>query len=148
MSEDIIRISVPRVLTSTIVRCINCAFSQDDDGSSLTIQLAASMTTYFYLDAPYTVTRLRQWASSEFQQAVRVTEELGGTELHHPKSKRYVDEIMVVVEIMRGNLTASNYELVLGRLDRVRELHALVTEEEENYTQAEEHIDSVREEIL
>jgi hypothetical protein len=50
--------------------------------------------------------------------------------------------------MMLGNFTASNYELVFGKLDQVRELHALVSDEEANYAQAKEHIDSVREEIL
>jgi hypothetical protein len=55
---------------------------------------------------------------------------------------------MAQVEMMCANLTATNYELVLGKLDQVRELHALVTGEEKNYTQAEEYVDSVREETL
>jgi hypothetical protein len=50
--------------------------------------------------------------------------------------------------MMQANFTASNYELVLGRLDQVKELQAHVTEEEEKYTQAEKYVDSVKEEML
>jgi hypothetical protein len=55
---------------------------------------------------------------------------------------------MTVVGMMQSNFTASNYKLLLGRLDQVKELQALVAEEEGNYTQAKEHVDSVREETL
>jgi hypothetical protein len=104
--------------------------------------------SHFYLDTPETLVRLRQWATSEFQQALRIAEELRDAELYTRRSRRYLDEIMAQVEMMCANLTATNYELVLGKLDQVRELHALVTGEEENYTQTKEYVDSVREEIL
>jgi hypothetical protein len=147
MSQDFVTISLPRTLTSTTVRCINCAFSKDDE-SSLTIQLAPDVRADFYVDAPDTVTRLRQLATSELQQALGIAEEMRYTDLHSPRSKPYVDEIMAVVRMMEDNFTASNYELVLGKLDKVRKLQALVSDEEANYTQAQEHVDSVREEIL
>ena len=51
---------------------------------------------------------------------------------------------MALVEAMRLNLTATHYEFVLGKLDRVRKLRALSTEEESNYTRAKEYVDSVR----
>jgi hypothetical protein len=79
---------------------------------------------------------------------VRIAEELRDAESHSPRSRRYVDEIMTVVGMMRGNFTVANYELALGKLNQMRELRALVSEEEKSYTQAKEHIDSVREEIL
>jgi hypothetical protein len=65
MSDDFITISLLRTLTSTTVRCIYCAFSKDDNGSSLTVQLAADMMADFYVDAPDTVAQLRQLATSE-----------------------------------------------------------------------------------
>ena len=148
MSEDFITISIPRTLTSATVRCINCAFSKDDDGSSLTVKLAPDVTAYFYVDAPDAVSRLRQLATSELQQAEGIAEEMRYTDLHSPRSRPYVDEIMTVVGMMENNFTASNYELVLGKLDQVTELQSLVCNEEANYTQAQQHVDSAREEIL
>jgi hypothetical protein len=148
MSEDFITISIPRTLSSSTIRCINCASSKDDDGSSLTVKLAPDVTAYFYVDAPDTVTRLRQLATSELQQAEGIAEEMRYTDLHSPRSKPYVDEIMTLVRMMENNFTASNYELLLGKLDRVRELYGLVSDEEANYTQAQENVDSAREEIL
>jgi endoglycosylceramidase len=148
MSKDFITIFLPRTVTSATVRCINCAFFKDHDGSSLTVQLAPDMTADFYVDAPDTVTRLRQLAASELQQAVGIAEELKYADLHSPRSRPYVDEIMALVRMMQGNFTASNYELVLGKLDQVRELRGLVGDEEAKYTQAREHVDSVKEEIL
>jgi endoglycosylceramidase len=148
MSEDFITISLPPTLSSATVRCINCAFSKDDDGSSLTVQLVPDMTANFYVDAPGTVTRLRQLATSELQQALGIAEELRYTNLHSPRSRPYVDEVMTVVRMMQDNFTASNYELVLGNLDQVMKLQALVSGEEANYTRAQEHVNSVREEIL
>jgi hypothetical protein len=148
MSQDFVTISLPRTMSSATVRCINCVSSKDDDGSSLTVQLAPDMKADFYVDAPNTVTRLRQLATSELQQAIGIAEEMRYTDLHSPRSRPYVDEIMAVVRMMQDNFTASNYELVLGRLDQVNRLQALVTEEEANYTQAQEHVDSAREEIL
>jgi hypothetical protein len=101
-----------------------------------------------YLDAPDTVTRLRDLATSELQQALGIEEALRDADLHSPRSRPYVDEIIAVVRAMQANFTASNYELVLGRLDQAKELQAHVTEEEERYTQAEKYVDSVKEEML
>jgi len=148
MSEDFITISLPRTLASATVRCINCALSKDDDGSSLTAQLAPDVTAYFYVDAPDTVTRLRVLATSELQQAEGIAEEMRYTDLQSPRSKPYVDEIMALVRMMENNFAASNYELVLGKLDQINQLQAHVSEEEANYTQAQEHVDSARDEIL
>jgi endoglycosylceramidase len=148
MSEGFIRISLPRTLGSVTVRCINCAFSKDDDGLSLTVRLAPDMLADVYVDAPDTVARLRQLATSELQRAVEIVEELRYADLHSPRSRSYAEEIMAVVRMMQNNFTASNYELVLGKLDEVRELQALVSTEEANYTKAQEHIDWAREEML
>jgi hypothetical protein len=148
MSQDFITIFVPHTMDSATVRCINCVSSKDDDGSSLTVQLAPDKTADFYVDAPNTVTRLRQLATSELQQAEGIAEEMRYTDLHSPRSRPYVDEIMTVVRMMENNFTESNYELVLGRLDQVNALQALVSDEEANYTQAQEHVDSARGDIL
>jgi endoglycosylceramidase len=148
MSEDFITISLPRTLTSTTVRCINCVFSKDDDGSALTVRLAPDMKADFYVDAPDTVTKLRELATSELLQAVGIGEELRYADLQSPRSRPYVDEIAAVVRMMQDNFAASNYELVLGKLDQVKELYGVVSDEEANYTQARQHVDSVREEIL
>jgi hypothetical protein len=48
-----------------------------------------------------------------------------GAEFHSPRSNRYVNEIITLVEMMRGNFTVANYEPVLDKLNQVRELHAL-----------------------
>jgi endoglycosylceramidase len=137
-SEDFITVSLPPTMTSTTVRCIKCAFSKGDDGSSLTVRLAPGVKTDFYVDAPDTVTRLRELATSELLQAGGIEEELRYADLHSARSRPYVGEIMAVVRMMQDNFTASNYELVLGKLDQVKELYRLVSDEEANYTQARE----------
>jgi endoglycosylceramidase len=147
MSEDFITISLPPTLTSTTVRCINCAFSKDDDRSSLTVRLAPDMTMDFYVDAPGTVSKLRGLATSELLQAVGIEEELRHADVHSPRSRPYVDEVMTVVRMMQDNFAASNYEHVIGKLDQVKELYGLANGEEANYTQARIDVDSVREEV-
>jgi len=103
---------------------------------------------YFYLDAPGTISQLEKLAESEFEQALRISDELKTTAFHSPLSREHVREIDDVVDSMQSNLTAKHYELVLHKLDRVEQLRTLALQEEDKYTRAETFVNSVRQEIL
>jgi hypothetical protein len=131
-----------------VPRCIDCVSTWNNDQHSLTIEIRSNKTAYFYLDAPGTISQLEKLAESEFEQALRISDELKTTAFHSPLSREHVREIDDVVDSMQSNLTAKHYELVLHKLDRVEQLCTLALQEEDNYTRAEAFVNSVRQEIL
>jgi len=147
-STGSIVVSVPSVFQSTVPRCIDCVSTWDNDQHSLTITIHSNKTAYFYLDAPETISRLEKLAESEFDRALRISDELKSTVFHSPLSREHVREIHDVVDSMQGNLTAKHYEFVLYNLDRVDQLRTLALQEEDNYTRTVAFVDSVRQDIL
>jgi endoglycosylceramidase len=147
-SSGTIEVSVPTVFQSMLPRCIDCVSTWNNDQHSLTIEIGSNKTAYFYLDAPGTISQLEKLAESEFEQALRISDELKTTAFHSPLSREHVREIDDVVDSMQSNLTAKHYELVLHKLDRVEQLRTLALQEEDNYTRAEAFVNSVRQEIL
>jgi hypothetical protein len=147
-SSGTIEVSVPAVFQSMLSRCIDCVCTWNNDQHSLTIEIRSNKTAYFYLDAPGTISQLEKLAESEFEQALRISDELKTTAFHSPLSREHIREIGDVLDSMQSNLTAKNYELVLHKLDRVDQLRRLALQEEDYYTRAETFVNSVRQEIL
>ena len=143
-----IDISVPTVFQSLVPRCFECVSTWGDDRHSLTIEIHSNKTAYFYLDTPETISRLEELAGSEFERALRISEELKATVFHSSLGREHAREIHDIVDSMQSNLTAKHYEFVLHKLDRVEQLHTLALQEEENYTRAEAFVNSVRQDIL
>jgi len=147
-STGTILVSVPAVFQSTVTRCIDCVSTRENDQYSLRIEIPFEKTAYFYLDAPESVSRLEKRAELEFDQALRISDDLKTTLSHSPVGREYVQEIHDVIDSMQSNLTAKHYEFVLHKLDRVEQLRTLALQEEANYTRAEAFVNSVRQDIL
>jgi hypothetical protein len=144
-----IDVSVPTVFQSLVPRCFECVSTLGDDRDSLTIEIHSNKTAYFYLDTPETISRLEELAGSEFERALRISDELRSSTLFHsPLGREHVKEIQDIVDSMQAKLTAEHYELVLHRLDRVEQLRTLALQEEANFTRTEAFVNSVRQEIL
>ena len=139
---------MPTVFQSTVSRCIDCVSTWDSDQHSLTIEIHSNKTAYFYLDAPETISRLEELAESEFERALRISDELKATVFHSPVSREHVREIHDMVNSMQANLTERHYEFVFHKLDRVVQSRALAVQEENNYTRTEAFVNSVRQDIL
>jgi endoglycosylceramidase len=143
-----IDVSVPTVFESLIPRCFECVSARGDDRHSLTIEIHSNKTAYFYLDTPEAISRLEELAGSEFERALRISDELRSTLFHSTLGREHVKEIHDIVDSMQANLTAEHYELVLHRLDRVEQLRTLALQEEANFTRAEAFVNSMRQDIL
>jgi endoglycosylceramidase len=143
-----IRVSIPRGLDGLTIRCINCISVWDDDRLSLTIDATADTNLYFYMDVQGTLERLRTLAESQFSQASQISDELEHLVLHSETSRGYVQEAHDLVALMSVNLAAGHYELVLNKLDRIIDLGTSALQEEKNYRDTEEFINSVERDIL
>jgi endoglycosylceramidase len=143
-----IRVSIPRGLDRLTVRCFNCISVWDDDRLSLTVDATADTNVYFYLDVQGTLVRLRTLAESQFSQASQIADELEHLVFDTEKGREYVQEIRDLVALMSINLAAEHYEFVLSRLDRVIDLRTSALQEEKNYRDTAEFINSVEREIL
>jgi len=144
-----IDISVPTVFQSLVPRCFECVSTLGDHRHSLTIEIHSNKTAYFYLDTPETISRLEELAGSEFERALRISDELRSSTLFHsPLGREHVKEIHDIADSMQANLTVEHYELVLPELDRVEQLRMLALQEEANFTRTEAFVNSVRQEIL
>lgn len=143
-----IDVSVPTVFQSLVPRCFECVSTRRDDRLSLAIEIHPNKTAYFYLDTPETISRLEELAGSEFEGALRISDELKSALFRSPLGREHVKEIHDVVDSMQANLTEKHYEFVLHKLDRVIRLETLAVQDEDNYTRTEAFVNSVRQDIL
>jgi len=143
-----IEVFVPTVFQSLVPRCFECVSTRGDDRHSLTIEIHSNKTAYFYLDTPETISRLEELAGSEFERALRISDELKSTLFHSPLGREHVKEIHDIINSMQANLTEKHYEFVLHKLDRVIRLETLAVQDEDNYTRTEAFVNSVRQDIL
>jgi len=143
-----IRVSIPRGLDRLTVRCFNCISIWNDDRLSLTIEATADTNVYFYMDVQATLDRLMALAESQFSQASQIADVLEHLVFDTEKGREYVQEIRDLVALMSINLAAEHYEFVLSRLDRVIDLRTSALQEEKNFRDTTEFINSVEREIL
>jgi len=147
-SDGSVEVSAPTPFRSMVLRCIDCVSTGEEGQQTLMIEIPSNKTAYFYLDTPESISRLNKLAELEFDQALRISEKLKLIAFHSTIGRKYVREITELITSMQANLTVKHYEFVLGKLDRVTQLHALAVQEEEKYTYTKEFVDSIRQDIM
>jgi endoglycosylceramidase len=147
-SAGTIHVSVPRVFSSMIIRCIDCTSVRNNETLSVRIQLIGNTTGFFYMDITQVLARLETRAESEFEQALQILDEFGKIDIRSPRSRVFLKEIDDLVASMRASLSKEHYEFTLNELHTITKLRALVVEEEETYTRTAEYVDSVKQEIM